>query len=688
MRRRVTRWRRDEARRNTVLGRERRTSPSTRTRGGAARRVGAARGMGRRRRSCGSTSRRCSRRAGWSPGCTTRGRAAGRSWSSWRSTRPASATPESIAGEPWTLAPLTEPWFDRLHFLVWANTYDARAGEPVWWWATQGGRVAAGAVGPRRDGAADDARLRRRPAGVGRRRPRDRPAPAGEPCWCTPSRSTLGGVHARPRSAGAGRRPGPRPAGRGRPRCRRRPASSPPPARARPGCSPSGSATSRRPRRTRPATVLAVAYNKKAQLEMEERTTRRCRARRRAHAPSTRSACGCSPEHRGRSPPVLDEREVRRLVDVAAPRPPRPAGQHRPDRALPRGARHRSASACATRTRSRRRATTSPAWPSCSPPTAPALARARRGRLRRAGLRRRRGAARRRRVPPRRCSARAATCSSTSSRTSRRPTCCCCGCSPLPALDVFGVGDDDQCIYGHAGADPAFLIDFERAVPRRRRAPAGGQLPLPGRGRRRRLDAARLQPPAGPQAIVRRPDQRRRRRARCAVRRARAGRRRRGAGRDGAGLARRPDGGPVVDRRAHPGQLAAARPARRPARGRRAGRLGADARRARAHRPARRARLPAHRHQPGRVRPPRPRRDPAPADPRPAAVVPGAARAPRHVDRRRHSPGSPTRWATRTPRRCCALADDLRLLVDAGRSAARPASCSRSSATTSASARP
>ena len=35
----------------------------------------------------------------------------------------------------------------------------------------------------------------------------------------------------------------------------------------------------------------------------------------------------------------------------------------------------------------------------------------------------------------------------------------------LPALDVFGVGDDDQCIYGHAGADPAFLIDYAALFP-------------------------------------------------------------------------------------------------------------------------------------------------------------------------------------------------------------------------------
>ena len=34
-----------------------------------------------------------------------------------------------------------------------------------------------------------------------------------------------------------------------------------------------------------------------------------------------------------------------------------------------------------------------------------------------------------------------------------------------PELNVFGVGDDDQTIYGYAGADPGFLLDYERLFP-------------------------------------------------------------------------------------------------------------------------------------------------------------------------------------------------------------------------------
>ncbi|MGA8040974.1 MAG: ATP-dependent DNA helicase UvrD2 [Acidimicrobiia bacterium] len=34
-----------------------------------------------------------------------------------------------------------------------------------------------------------------------------------------------------------------------------------------------------------------------------------------------------------------------------------------------------------------------------------------------------------------------------------------------PGLNVFGVGDDDQVIYGYAGANPEFLIDYESLFP-------------------------------------------------------------------------------------------------------------------------------------------------------------------------------------------------------------------------------
>ena len=34
-----------------------------------------------------------------------------------------------------------------------------------------------------------------------------------------------------------------------------------------------------------------------------------------------------------------------------------------------------------------------------------------------------------------------------------------------PGLAVFGVGDDDQTIYGYAGADPGFLLDFDQFFP-------------------------------------------------------------------------------------------------------------------------------------------------------------------------------------------------------------------------------
>lgn len=52
--------------------------------------------------------------------------------------------PESFTAPPWQLTAGFEPWADRLHFLVWANSYDARGqGEPIWWWARKAARLGA-----------------------------------------------------------------------------------------------------------------------------------------------------------------------------------------------------------------------------------------------------------------------------------------------------------------------------------------------------------------------------------------------------------------------------------------------------------------------------------------------------------------------------------------------------------------
>ncbi len=51
--------------------------------------------------------------------------------------------PETCTDAPWSLDVSFAFERERLAFLVWANTYDARAGEPVWWWATKAARLGA-----------------------------------------------------------------------------------------------------------------------------------------------------------------------------------------------------------------------------------------------------------------------------------------------------------------------------------------------------------------------------------------------------------------------------------------------------------------------------------------------------------------------------------------------------------------
>lgn len=52
--------------------------------------------------------------------------------------------PDSFPIEPWRVDPGLELLNDRLHFLLWANNYDARGGsEPIWWWGRKACRLGA-----------------------------------------------------------------------------------------------------------------------------------------------------------------------------------------------------------------------------------------------------------------------------------------------------------------------------------------------------------------------------------------------------------------------------------------------------------------------------------------------------------------------------------------------------------------
>ena len=209
--------------------------------------------------------------------------------------------PQTTDAEPWTLDPSFELHHDRLHFLTWANTYDARGGvEPVWWWSRKAMRLGADESEEADVVLADGTHAW---IDGGPRGPLD----------VTPI------VHAETVDLG---------------RLDVQPVAGPPTAALAPDqlaavahgagpariVAPAGSGKTRVlterlrhlivDRGVESELVLAVAYNKKAQLEMESRTTDfRPRV-------STLNALG----HRllG-SPRVLEEREVRRILGDLVP---------------------------------------------------------------------------------------------------------------------------------------------------------------------------------------------------------------------------------------------------------------------------------------------------------------------------------------------------------------------------------
>lgn len=377
--------------------------------------------------------------------------------------------PESVVGDVWRLTPRLELWADRLHFLVWANTYDARGGiEPVWWWARKAVRLGA------TEGGEADVVL-----------------PDGRPAWVDGGpRVPFSPEHL----AFSARFGGQEPPERAQNVVVHREAidlgrlvADPPPIAVTAALAPdqleavahgSGPARIVAPAgsgKTRVLTerlrhlivdrgferegVLAVAYNKRAQLELEERTTD---VRPRV---STLNALGhqiLASSVGGHRPRVLDERDVRRLVDGLVPS-------------------------------RQRRANTDPIAPYLEGLTAirlglrdpeeveaerddvPGLAAAfdpYRAALRRAGsvdfdeqiygavellladgeLRRSTQQAHRHLL--------------VDELQDLTPAhVLLVRLLAAPGLEVFGVGDDDQVIYGHAGADPAFLIDFDQLFP-------------------------------------------------------------------------------------------------------------------------------------------------------------------------------------------------------------------------------
>jgi DNA helicase II / ATP-dependent DNA helicase PcrA len=363
-------------------------------------------------------------------------------------------SPQSWAAEPWTLGPRFEPWLDRLHFLVWANNYDARDGDLIWWWARKAARL--GAV-PTPPGPADVALPDGTPAWVdgGPRGPFD-PAEVGAAVVHADSveldRLTL----VPPPSA---------PAAELAPDQLAAVAHGAGPARV---IAPAGSGKTRVlterlrhlavDRGYERETTIAVAYNKKAQLELEERCAAfRPRAR-------TLNALGLAllTEAHGRPPRVLEEREVRQMVEKLVPR------QQRRVNTDPIGPYIEALSLARLGLRG-------PAVVEDERDDVPGLAAAfgpYRQRLSELGAvdfddqvygavellladgqfrRRAQGGFRHLLVdefqdltPAHVLMLRLLS---------------------APALDVFGVGDDDQVIYGHAGADPAFLVGFADLFP-------------------------------------------------------------------------------------------------------------------------------------------------------------------------------------------------------------------------------
>ena len=353
--------------------------------------------------------------------------------------------PETTSRPPYELGPGFDFVRERLHFLVWANTYDARAGEPVWWHGVRASRLGAEVGGPA-----------------------DVVLPDGTPAWCDGGpRQVLALDHAvlHRDSIDAGRltlaRHSP-PAAALAPDQLAAVAHAGGPARI---IAPAGSGKTRvlterlrhllADRNHEPDLLTAVAYNVKAADELRERTA--------GLRPTIRTlnSLGLFICQMGGRVTVVEEREVRNIVQslVKIPRKAN-ADLVAPYLEALSAIRLGLLDPVAAETRFPDAAGVSVAFDAYRA----ALAK--------------RGA-----VDFDEQIYRAVELLLTDPDIRARAR---AGCRTLlvdefqdltpahvlllrllagPAASVFGVGDDDQVIYGYAGADPGFLIDFERWFP-------------------------------------------------------------------------------------------------------------------------------------------------------------------------------------------------------------------------------
>ncbi len=382
--------------------------------------------------------------------------------------------PQSWTVEPWRCGATFEPWLDRLQFLVWANTYDGRrAGEaPVWWWGRKAARL-AGVDATGAEGPADIRLPDRRPAWVD-----------GGPRGSFPPDAVdfLPVIHRE--SVELGRlAPVPVPGVPAADLAADQLAAVTHPCGPARIIAPAGSGKTRVlterlrhllvDRGYERETVLAVAYNKRAEQELEAR----CAAFGPGLGPGfgprvrTLNSLGYTllGEARGALPRLLDERQVRQQVEHLVP-----IRRHRVN-TDPVGPYVEAFGHV-------RLGLADPEEVEEGRDDVPGLAAAfgpYRDALRRAGAVD---------YDEQVYGAIEALLGDGAFRQRAQARCqhllvdefqdltpahvLLLRLLAIPALDVFGVGDDDQVIYGHAGADPGFLIGFARLFP------AAGDHPL------------------------------------------------------------------------------------------------------------------------------------------------------------------------------------------------------------------